>query len=419
MSRTMATARKVIEPMLRPFFASSFRRGLSTESATRPLLVLGLESSADDTCAAVVSSDRKILSNVVIKQHSIHESFGGIHPMHAMKAHQANMPEAISRALSEADLSLADIDAFACTRGPGMPGCLGVCNASAKALAAATGKPWLGVHHMQAHALTPFLTASPNTDSPAPEFPFLTLLLSGGHTLLLLARSITSFSILATTHDESIGASIDKVARALQIPWALGAGSPGAALEKFAFPADTASPATPSSSDLPPDPTLTIPFPREMAFSYAGIRSAVTRILDAEPPTSMSDARRRQVARCYMEDSFEHIGEKVGMAMRKLGKEGQEVKGLVVSGGVASNLVLRQRLRAKLNSLGRPELPLIFPPPAFCTDNAAMIAFVGLLRLQRGLVDPLTMIHEGTWPITECEADFEKKEGAEKSAETP
>ncbi|BGO89469.1 hypothetical protein NBRC10512_006657 [Rhodotorula toruloides] len=418
----MAIARKVVESLLRPVFAASFRRGLSTGPATHPLLVLGLESSADDTCAAIVSSDRKILSNVVIKQHSIHESFGGIHPMHAMKAHQANMPEAISRALSEANLSLADIDAFACTRGPGMPGCLAVCNASAKALAAATGKPLLGVHHMQAHALTPFLTASPNTDSPAPEFPFLTLLLSGGHTLLLLARSISSFSILATTHDESIGASIDKVARALQIPWALGAGSPGAALEKFAFPGGSAAPgapAAPSSTDLPPDPSFTIPFPREMAFSYAGIRSAVTRILDAEPAASMSDARRRQIARCYLEAAFEHIGEKVGMAMRKLGREGQEVKGLVVSGGVASNLVLRQRLRAKLDSLGRPELPLIFPPPAFCTDNAAMIAFVGLLRLQRGLVDPLTMIHEGTWPITECEADFEQKEREEESAEAP
>lgn len=299
--------------------------------------------------------------------------------MHAMKAHQANMPEAISRALSEANLSLADIDAFACTRGPGMPGCLAVCNASAKALAAATGKPLLGVHHMvrpfvspqpslrlltfllslqQAHALTPFLTASPNTDSPAPEFPFLTLLLSGGHTLLLLARSISSFSILATTHDESIGASIDKVARALQIPWALGAGSPGAALEKFAFPGGSAAPgapAAPSSTDLPPDPSFTIPFPREMAFSYAGIRSAVTRILDAEPAASMSDARRRQIARSYLEAAFEHIGEKVGMAMRKLGREGQEVKGLVVSGGVASNLVLRQRSASGLSNDLPPE----------------------------------------------------------------
>ncbi|BGP22693.1 Mitochondrial tRNAs modification protein [Rhodotorula toruloides] len=409
----MLTARKVAEPTLRPFFASFARRGLSSASSGRPLVILGLESSADDTCAAVVSSERKILSNVVIKQHTIHESFGGIHPMHAMKAHQADMPEAIARALSEANLSLNDIDAFACTRGPGMPGCLGVCNASAKALAAATSKPFLGVHHMQAHALTPFLTASPNTDSPAPEFPFLTLLLSGGHTLLLLARSISSFSILATTHDESIGASIDKVARALQVPWALGAGSPGAALEKFAFPSGAASPSSPSMCGLPPDPIFTIPFPREMAFSYAGIRSAVTRLLVAEPAESMSDERRRQVAKCYMDAAFEHIEEKVGMAMRNLAKEGQEVKGLVVSGGVASNLILRQRLRAKLDALGRPELPLIFPPPAFCTDNAAMIAFVGILRLQRGLVDPLTIIHEGTWPITECEADFEQKQTAE------
>lgn len=198
------------------------RRHSSSTTASRAetLIVLGLESSADDSCAAVVNSHREILSNVVMKQESLLERYRGIHPLAAQHQHARNLPLAIRAALKEAgDLSLSDLDGIAYTRGPGMAGCLQACSASAKALAAATGLPLMGVHHMvspfsqksaythadvlaeqQAHALTPFLT-----ESEPPRFPFMTLLLSGGHTLLLLARSETSFKILATTHDESIG----------------------------------------------------------------------------------------------------------------------------------------------------------------------------------------------------------------------
>lgn len=202
-------------------FLSKQQFSTSTRVLTRPLRVLGLESSADDTCASIVSSDGKILSNVVLKQDM--ESFGGIHPMYAMESHQKFMPVAIQRALKEAgNLSLKDLDAIAFTRGPGMFGCLSVCSGAAKALAAATGLPLIGVHHMQgvllfhsiicstkflifdilklAHALTPFLT-----EKIPPTFPFLTLLVSGGHSLLLLAQSESKFKILATTADESIG----------------------------------------------------------------------------------------------------------------------------------------------------------------------------------------------------------------------
>ncbi|GAA6016578.1 hypothetical protein JCM11491_006002 [Sporobolomyces phaffii] len=393
-------------------------RAFSTSaSVSKPLLVLGLESSADDSCASIVSSSREILSNVVLKQSQIHESFGGIHPLHAQEAHQRNLPLAIKLALERARVSLDDLDGIAFTRGPGMYGCLSVCTGAAKALAAATGKPLLGVHHMQAHALTPFLTAS--DDCPAPAFPFLTLLLSGGHTLLVLCTAVDRFRILATTHDESIGQSFDKAARDLEIPWDLGAGSPGAALEAFAF-------GRPGAGEGDKGETLRrhefpVPFRHQLAFSYAGLRSALTRILGRESSESSSDEagalfsteRKRELARGFMVAAFEQVEGKVALGLDHLAREGEvgPIRGLVVSGGVASNLYLRKRLRKKLDEVsssrsGRETIPLHFPPPALCTDNAAMVAWVGLERLRRGRVDPLDVMQQSKWAIDECEADF-------------
>ncbi|GAA6004661.1 hypothetical protein JCM10207_000971 [Rhodosporidiobolus poonsookiae] len=404
--------------MLAPLLGRSARRGFSSGASGKPLRVLGLESSADDTCASIVSSTRQILSNVVLKQNHIHDTYGGIHPLHAQEAHQRNMPLAIQQALAEANLQLGDVDAFAFTRGPGMYGCLSACAGAAKALAAATGKPLLGVHHMQAHALTPLLTASLSpSPHPTPSFPFLTLLLSGGHTLLLAASSLSAFRILATTHDESIGACLDKASRALGIPRELGGGSQGAALERFACPGGALEAEETREAEreeheaaqregwkMPAFPT---PFKADLAFSYAGLRSSLTRLL----PSSMEDwstPRRRATARAFMLAAFAQIEDKVALALRQAEGGGEErTRGLVVSGGVASNLILRERLRTKLDALGYPDLPLIFPPPAFCTDNAAMIAFVGLLRLERGRVDPLTVMQQSKWSIEECEADFE------------
>ncbi|GAA5822868.1 hypothetical protein JCM11251_004405 [Rhodosporidiobolus azoricus] len=392
--------------------------------------------SADDTCAAVVDSNRQIMSNVVLKQSSIHESFGGIHPLHAQEAHQVNMPVAIQRALSEANVSLDALDGIAFTRGPGMYGCLSVCAGAAKALAAATGKPLLGVHHMQAHALTPFLTATPNSPFPTPQFPFLTLLLSGGHTLLLHASSPSSFRILATTHDESIGACLDKASRDLGIDWALGGGSPGAALEKFAFPtlslksrADGEFGAT-TEADEPSFqiPSFPTPFPRQLAFSYAGLRSSLTRIISPNSPSttstsssappvhpSLTVSQKRSLARSFMLAAFRQIEDKVALALKGAEERGEErFKGLVVSGGVASNLILRERLRIKLDSLGYPDMPLIFPPPKYCTDNAAMIAHIGIQRLLAGRTDPLTVMQRSKWSVEECEADFDSGKTGEQ-----
>ncbi|ORY72226.1 glycoprotease family-domain-containing protein [Leucosporidium creatinivorum] len=391
-----------------PSFHPRFLSSSAPSPSSKPLLILGLESSADDSCVSIVTSDRRILSNIVLKQTDLLEKW----------AHQRNIPRAIQQALKEAGVGLGDLDGIAFTRGPGMYGCLSQCAGAAKALAAATGLPLMGVHHMQAHALTPFLT-----EKTPPTFPFLTLLLSGGHTLLLLARSETDFKILATTQDESIGASLDKASRALEIPLSLGHGSAGAALEAFAFGSSitTTTTTSPDSSTLPSPPSFPLPFRHQLSFSYSGARSSLTRLLTAEPPNEMTEERKKQVSGAFMKAAFEQVGEKVGLAVRGFEKEVKEVGGeerlggLVVSGGVASNLYLRRSLRAKLDSLGYPTMPLIFPPPHLCTDNAAMIAQVGHSRLRRGRIDPLTVGLKAKWSIEECERDFE--EGGEVERE--
>lgn len=172
----------------------------ATPPAGRPLTVLALESSADDSCCAIVSADRTVHANVVLKQHHINATQGGINPIRAQEAHERNVPLAIAEALRRARMAIADIDAVAYTRGPGMYGCLCVGAMAARGIAAANGLPLVGVHHMQAHALTPLLTQ----DRP-PRFPFLVLLVSGGHTQLVRADSMHRFRIVLTTLDNSIG----------------------------------------------------------------------------------------------------------------------------------------------------------------------------------------------------------------------
>ncbi|KAG6878547.1 hypothetical protein C0993_004446 [Termitomyces sp. T159_Od127] len=333
----------------------SLARRLPRRPRARAFTVLALESSADDSCAAIVSSAPRILANVVLKQHAIHQVYGGIHPKYAILGHQHNIPLAVRRALDEAQLDVrTDIDGIAFTRGPGIGGCLSVSSNAAKSLAAALGLPLVG----QAHALTPLLTAHPNP----PTFPFLTLLVSGGHTLLLLASSLTSFRTLATTADESIGRSFDKVSRHLGIPWA--ALGPGAALEHFcAQPFDGA--------DLPPLPAFPRPCRGQLAFSYASLHSYVERYLDAKGGLDNTDLPTRlALARGFQTAAVAQLEEKLLLAFRWCLSQGIRVQDVVVSGGVASNAYLRERLAvcvAQVDS-GSP-IRLSFPPPELCTDR--------------------------------------------------
>ncbi|KAF6760031.1 glycoprotease [Ephemerocybe angulata] len=360
---------------------------LSRLRSSRFFTVLAIESSADDTCAAVVTSDRKILSNVVIKQLSLHEKYGGIEPMTAIQAHQRNLPFAVSRALREAGTDIVkDIDGIAFTRGPGMPGCLSVGMNGAKTMAAALNKPIVGVHHMQGHALTPLLTSD---EADLPQFPFLTLLVSGGHTLLLLAESNVKFNILINTVDQAVGRVIDKVSTLLQIPWTpLG---PGDALEKYC-------------QDVPETALISLGnsiMRGRRDFSFSGLHSQIELYLkDNGGIEALDDAQRRAIAFSFQYNAFAQLEDKIKLALQSCEMQSIAINHLVVSGGVASNQYLRQRLSACLKEYSpERDIGLVFPPPKYCTDNAVMIAWASMPRFLAGDSDDYGVGLQPKWSI--------------------
>lgn len=263
-----------------------------------------------------------------------------------------DQPGAIHCALAEANMPATSVDGIAFTRGPGIGGCLSVGMNASKSLAAALGKPIVGVHHMQAHALTPFLSSSPalrssvlsGGDAVPVDFPFITLLVSGGHTLLLLATDERTFKILATTMDEALGRAIDKVSRDLGLKW--GSKGPGAALEVFCGEDEG------FDDDIIVQAESVVKFssavPGRMAFSFTGLHSRVERFLAAAQNTDIDAVTvdmKRAVARAFQRAAFKQIEEKVVLGLDKCRKElGVDVRRVIVSGGVASNTFLRYRL---------------------------------------------------------------------------
>ncbi|KAJ7209560.1 Gcp-like domain-containing protein [Mycena pura] len=355
---------------------------MTSFALARPFRVLALESSADDTCAAVVDASRRIWSNVVCRQNRLHEKTSGIHPLVALRAHQRNMPGAVRKALHDAKLEMADIDGVAFTRGPGITGCLTVASNAAKTLAAANNKPIVGVHHMQAHALTAHLTSS----SP-PSFPFLTLLVSGGHTMIVLATSLVDFRVLATTVDRSVGSTIDRVVTLLQIKWAdLG---PGPGLERYC-----AEPVADEGA-LENEPPITMS--GKLSFSYTGLHSWVERTIHAAG--GLDNVKKRAVARAFQNAAFAHLEEKLLLALKWCRNNDHPVRHVVVSGGVASNSLLRQRLKTCLSQSIYDPVDLVFPDPLLCTDNAVMIAWASMHRFLARDYDDYSIETLPTWSL--------------------
>jgi len=328
-------------------------------------LILGIESSCDETAAALVTTDRRILAHRLAGQEAAHRPFGGVVPEIAARAHVEILPRLIEEVLAEAGIELAEVDAIAATAGPGLIGGVMVGLVTAKGLALASGKPLVAVNHLEGHALSPMLS------NPDLAFPYLLLLVSGGHCQLLFVEGVGRYRRLATTIDDAAGEAFDKSAKLL------GLGFPGGpAVERAAAIGDAKA--------VPlPRPLFGSPEPH---FSFAGLKSAVLR---AKESGLFADA---DIAASFQQAVIDCLVDRTRRAI----EASEDATALVVAGGVAANQAIRAALTDLASTAG---LPFVAPPLWLCTDNAAMIAWAGALRFEAGLVDGLDAPARARWPL--------------------
>lgn len=326
-------------------------------------IVLGIESSCDETAAALVDSDRRILAQRIASQDDAHRPYGGVVPEIAARAHAERLTPLIAATLADAGMGLGDVDAIAATAGPGLIGGVMVGLVSAKALAMASDKPLIAINHLEGHALSPRLA------DPSLEFPYLLLLVSGGHCQLLLVEGVGRFRRLGTTIDDALGEAFDKTAKIL------GLGFPGGpAVERLAAEGDPRA----------------VPLPRpllgnaEPHFSFAGLKSAVLRAKDS------GLYREADIAASFQQAAIDCVIDRTRKALELV--DGPSA--LVVAGGVAANRAVRAALEGLAGEFG---LRFVAPPLPLCTDNAAMIAWAGIERL--GQSDPLDFAARPRWPL--------------------
>ena len=332
-------------------------------------LILGIESSCDETAVALVRGDRSIVAQAVASQDAEHRPFGGVVPELAARAHVERLTPMIDAVLREAGITLAEVDAIAATAGPGLIGGVMVGLVTAKALSFAAGKPLLAINHLEGHALSPRLVDS------GLAFPYLLLLVSGGHCQLLAVDGVGRYRRLATTIDDAAGEAFDKVAKIL------GLGFPGGpAVER------AAKTGNPARYKLP-RPLLHSDEPH---FSFAGLKSAVLRAWAAEPAKVPQDAA--DLAASFQAAVVDCLTDRTRRALAVM----PEATALVVAGGVAANTAIRDALRSVAVGAG---LPFVAPPLWLCTDNAAMIGWAGAERLALGLIDGLDAVARPRWPL--------------------
>ena len=338
----------------------------SSFSATRPSVILGIETSCDETAASVVVDGRVVRSSVVSSQIDLHAKYGGVVPEIAGRAHVQLMVPVVAEALQQAGLDRAGrgIDAVAATVGPGLIGSLLVGVSAAKSLAMVWGVPFLGVNHLQAHLLSPFLE-----HGDAVELPLVTLLVSGGHTLIVLMTSPTEYRVLGSTIDDAAGEAYDKVARFLGLPY-----PGGPEIDRLAASGEGRTAAT-------------VRFPRGLwkegyDFSFSGLKTAVVKEIKARPELSDAD-----VASAFQESVVDVLIEKTLRAAREHG-----ARSVALGGGVAANSALRAAFVASERGTG---LRVFLPPRSMCTDNAAMVAAAAWWRAE---VDPPMNMSAGANP---------------------
>jgi len=340
------------------------------------MLVLGIETTCDETAAAVVrltdETKGNILSNEVMSQIAEHAAYGGVVPEIAARAHLDVLDRLVDRALERAHVTLADLDGIAAAAGPGLIGGVMVGLTFGKALALAARKPFIAVNHLEAHALTARLT-----DGIA--FPYMLLLVSGGHTQLIAVRGVGDYLRLGSTVDDAIGEAFDKVAKMLGLPY-----PGGPQVEK------AAQDGNPTRFDLP-RPMLGRPKPD---FSLSGLKTAIR--LEAERIAPLTKEDVADLCASFQAAIVDTIIDRSRAGLRLFREQVGASNAMVVAGGVAANGAIR---RALMRFCGETGLRLVLPPPALCTDNGAMIAWAGLERLNLGLIDDMTFAARPRWPL--------------------
>lgn len=339
-----------------------------------PARILGVESSCDETAASIVENGRIILSNVVASQAELHAQFGGVFPEVASRQHIRVVYPVIEQALQQAHLGLADVDAIAVTRGPGLPGSLVVGVNAAKGLALGSGLPMVGINHLEAHLYSAWLYAADAQPIPEPEFPLIALIVSGGHSELVLMTGHLKYQRLGATLDDAAGEAFDKVARLLKLSY-----PGGPAIQKASEEGNPAA----------------FHFPRAWLedswnFSFSGLKTAVLREvhrIEAHGEVPVAD----------MAASFQTAVVDALMTKTMKAAEVFHAKSIVVAGGVSANQALRDSV------VRRATVPVFIPPLDLCTDNAAMIAGAGYYRYAHGQRDLLDMDVLPNWPFSELQ----------------
>lgn len=336
------------------------------------MIVLGIETSCDETAIGIVDGDRTLLANRIASQIADHMPYGGVVPEVAARAHLDKIDDLIRGALADAKLSFKDLSGIAATCGPGLIGGVMVGAMMGKALSSALKLPFIAVNHLAAHALTTRLTNNV-------QFPYLLLLVSGGHSQIMIVHGVETFEPLGTTIDDAVGECFDKSAKLLGLSY------PGGPLvEKLA---------TGGNTDL-------FPFPRPMTgrdgcdMSFSGLKTAIRQTVEDLSP--LTEQQRSDIAASLQSTIAAILVDRVGNGFKIMQQESVQPTALVVAGGVAAN----QTIRAALTKLASQQgVPFVAAPPALCTDNGVMIAWAGLEKLRLGKTDPLDTACRPRWPL--------------------
>lgn len=331
------------------------------------MIVLGLETSCDETGLALYDSEQGLRGQVLYSQIKLHAEYGGVVPELASRDHVRKLIPLLNELLNQCNVDKKEIDAIAYTRGPGLMGALMTGALFGRTLAFSLDKPAIGVHHMEGHLLAPLLSENP------PEFPFVALLVSGGHTQLMAAHALGQYELLGESIDDAAGEAFDKVAKMLNLPY-----PGGPQIAKLALQGDPAA----------------FAFPRPLMqqalnFSFSGLKTAVSSQVKAVA----GQGREADIAASFQEAVVDTLVKKSIKALKQTG-----LKQLVIAGGVSANQRLREKLEKSLNGMGAK---VYYAEPALCTDNGAMIAFAGYQRLKAGQQDDLAVTTTPRWPMTE------------------